>query len=142
MLFSLYCLPGKILAYIAWLYPEGRGSSSGTGRRKKNKFGHFVTSTSLYILIALLYFWSHQKDFRTKSVAAVAQANSPSPSSGSKIRKHSATYEVGAPDAIPPLEGLSAGRSALAEQSNEVPSEDVPAQDTILPVSAQNDAAP
>ena len=60
-MFWLYCLPGRILLYLQWLFPEGEGSAAGTQRRKDSKFAHFLSSTLVYLLIAgIAYAVAHR----------------------------------------------------------------------------------
>lgn len=63
----LYCLPGRILAQLDYLFPEGKGTSAGTRRRKDSKFAHFVRSTAFYLLtfIVVSAFLSHKRHQRT-----------------------------------------------------------------------------
>lgn len=67
-MFWLYCLPGRLLSYLDWLFPEGSGTAAGTHRRRDSKFAHFIRSTLFYAFVAFVIFaWQNGRDQRRHS---------------------------------------------------------------------------
>jgi hypothetical protein len=48
----LYCLPGKLVAELGFLFP-GRGQIWGSARRRESRLAHFLYATAFY---AFLFF--------------------------------------------------------------------------------------
>jgi hypothetical protein len=52
---SLYCIPGRLMANLGYLFP-GKGELWASRRRKDNRFVHFIYSSAFYAVC--LYFWA------------------------------------------------------------------------------------
>ena len=62
MLFKLYCLPGKVLAHLNWLFPDSHMDAVRSARQRDSSLIHFLGSSSLYALIALFVWMANRPD--------------------------------------------------------------------------------
>lgn len=57
MLFRAYCLPGRFIAYLHYLFPKTYMQAVRSGRQRGEALIHFVYSTLIY---AVLLYWLAQ----------------------------------------------------------------------------------
>lgn len=62
MLFKLYCLPGKVLAHLHWLFPDTHMDAVRSARQRDSSFVHFLGSSSIYVMIAVLFWLANRPD--------------------------------------------------------------------------------
>lgn len=74
-MFKLYCLPGKILTHIHWLFPDRMADVAGTHRRKNSRFVHFLYSTVIYVILAALLLFVSQIPSSRKGSKMVSASN-------------------------------------------------------------------
>ena len=54
MLLKLYCLPGRAIAHLNWLFPSRHMDAIRSARQHDSTLVHFMSSTGIYIFAAFL----------------------------------------------------------------------------------------
>ena len=80
VLWNLYCLPGRIIAHLEYLFP-GRGQLWASGRRKDSVVSHFIFATLFYALVLYLAINHSKKVERLASTTADSGSQYPAPES-------------------------------------------------------------
>lgn len=96
-LWKLYCLPGRIIAWLEYFFP-GRGQVWASGRRKDNEIVHFLFSTAVYAFLGYLAWSQAHKSPPPRTVSAL-EASPPTVAAPENASSLTSTTEATAPGA-------------------------------------------